>query len=229
MPAFKHQTIVDFVTLEDASITQQKLLSIHHDRGFCEQIHVQILETYLTEQVQNSFVDIDANLALLKLYQLYPSTIKAENVVNVLVKGIMTLPSTFFTGATTMIPESTSEDVNVTAALHTGFMLQSCLFEDFWKQDVTFADNVQGFLESVRAYILKAIRCSHSVISTDVFKAKLNVSDEEVAEIVAAEKWTILNNLIQINPNKDNQMQAKKVQENIEFEDVLKVIHTLSR
>lgn len=45
----------------------------------------------------------------------------------------------------------------------------------------------------------------------------------------AAENWTVSANLIQVNPNEDNQMQAKKVQENIEFEDVLKVIHTLSR
>ena len=77
------------------------------------------------------------------------------------------------------------QDVNVKAALQTGFMLQSCLFEDFWKADVTFAIKVQGFLESVRAYILMAICRSHSVISTDVLKAKLNVSDEKVAEIVA--------------------------------------------
>jgi hypothetical protein len=47
--------------------------------------------------------------------------------------------------------------------------------------------------------------------------------------LFTAEKWTVADNLIQISPNEDNQMQAKKVQENIEFEDVLKVIHTLSR
>lgn len=47
--------------------------------------------------------------------------------------------------------------------------------------------------------------------------------------IIAAEKWTVAGDLIEINLNEDNQMQAKKVQENIEFEDVLKVIHTLSR
>ncbi|UIZ26081.1 hypothetical protein KXD40_001627 [Peronospora effusa] len=223
MPAFQQQTIVDFVTVEDVSAIQQQLLEVHHGRGFYEEIHVKILETYLTEQMQNSFVDIDANLALLKLYQLYPSTSNVENVANILIKGVMTLPSTFFTGASTMIPESTSEDVNVKAALETGFLLQSCLFEDFWKMDLTVANKVQGFVESVRAYILTAISRSHSVISIDVLKAKLNVSDEEVAEIVAAEKWTLSGNLIQITPNEDNQMQAKKVQENIEFEDVLKI------
>eukprot|EP00644_Phytophthora_capsici_P016280 jgi/Phyca11/535308/estExt2_fgenesh1_pg.C_PHYCAscaffold_340024 len=229
MPAFQQQTIVDFVTVKGASATQQKLQTVHNGRGFCEKDGVSTLETYLAEQVQNKFVDIDANLALLKLYQVYPATVNADNVAKVLVKGVMALPSTFFTGASTMIPESIREDANVTAALHTGFMLQSCLFEDFWKEDVSFAEKVPGFLESVRAYILTAISRSHSAISTEVFKTKLNVSDKEVADIVAAEKWTVADNLIQINPNEDNQMQAKKVQENIEFEDVLKVIHTLSR
>ena len=64
-------------------------------------------------------------------------------------------------------------------------MLQSCLFEDFWKKDVAFANDVPGFLESVRAYILMAVCRSCSVVSTDVFKAKLNVSDQQVADIVA--------------------------------------------
>uniref|UniRef100_A0AAV1UIQ6 Eukaryotic translation initiation factor 3 subunit K n=1 Tax=Peronospora matthiolae TaxID=2874970 RepID=A0AAV1UIQ6_9STRA len=229
MPAFPPQTIVDFATAPDASATQQQLLHVHNSRGLCDQATVHVLESYLAEQVQHTTVDVDANLALLKLYQLYPSTLKAATVATVLIKGMMALPSTFFTGASTMVPESIREDAHVSAVLRTGFMLQSCLFEDFWKTDVAFADQVPGFLESVRAYILVAICRSHSVISTDVFKAKLNVSDQQVADIVAAEQWTVAGNLIQIKPNELNQMQAKKVQENIQYEDVLKAIHVLSK
>lgn len=44
-----------------------------------------------------------------------------------------------------------------------------------------------------------------------------------------AEQWTVAGNLIHIKPNEHNQMQAKKVQENIQYEDVLKVIHVLSK
>lgn len=51
------------------------------------------------------------------------------------------------------------------AVLHAGFLLQSCLFEDFWKESVAFAEKVPGYLESVRAYILTAISRSHSAIS----------------------------------------------------------------
>lgn len=229
MPAFQQQTIVDFVTAKDGSTTQQLLQSVHNNRGFCEMDNVKMLERYLIEQLQNKTVDIDANLALLKLYQIYPATASAEKVVKVLVKGIMAMPSTFFNGASSMISENIREDANVATMLRTGFMLQSCLFEEFWKEEVSLAEEVPGFLESVRAYIVTAIGHSHSVISMDVFMAKLNVSEKEVAKIAAAEKWTIADNLIQISPNVDNQMQAKKVQENIEFEDVLQVIQTLSR
>jgi translation initiation factor 3 subunit K len=109
MPAFQQQTTVDFVTAKEASATQQQLQTVHNGRGFCEQANMAALETYLAEQVQNSTVDIDANLALLKLYQVYPVTVNAEKVATVLIKGVMALPSTFFTGASTMVPESIHE------------------------------------------------------------------------------------------------------------------------
>ena len=109
MPTFPHQTLVDFATAADASATQQQLLHVHNSCGFCEESAVPVLEAYLAEQVQASSVDVDANLALLKLYQLYPSTLKAATVATVLIKGVMALPSTFFTGASTMVPESIRE------------------------------------------------------------------------------------------------------------------------
>lgn len=95
MPAFQQQTIVDFVSAEGASATQQQLQAVHNGRGFCERANVKVLEMYLAEQVKNKTVDIDANLALLKLYQVYPATANAENVATVLVKGVMALPPPF--------------------------------------------------------------------------------------------------------------------------------------
>ncbi|GMF51587.1 unnamed protein product [Phytophthora fragariaefolia] len=109
MPAFQQQTTVDFVAAQSASATQQQLQAVHNGRGFCEQASVKVLETYLAEQVKGKTVDVDANLALLKLYQVYPATANAENVATVLVKGVMALPSTFFTGASTMVPENIRE------------------------------------------------------------------------------------------------------------------------
>jgi len=81
----------------------------------------------------------------------------------------------------------------------------------------------------VRAYIVDALRKSYSVISSAVLASSLNVSAKEVAGIVAAEQWTLADELVTITPNEDNQVRPKKFQETIEFEDVLKVVQTLSR
>jgi translation initiation factor 3 subunit K len=113
--------------------------------------------------------------------------------------------------------------------LSAGFLLQSARFEDFWKVDLAFATKVPGFTEAVRAFILEAISKSHSVVSTAVLKTVLNVSDKDVQDIVAAEQWTLEKDLVTVTPNEDNQMRPKKVQETIELDDVLKVVHTLSR
>lgn len=101
--------------------------------------------------------------------------------------------------------------------------------QDFWKVDLGFATKVAGFTEAVRAFILETISKSHSIVSTAVLKTALNVTDADVQTIVAGEKWTLENSLITITPNDDNQMRPKKIQETIEFDDVLKVVHTLSR
>lgn len=81
----------------------------------------------------------------------------------------------------------------------------------------------------MRASILSAIRRSHSAIALKTLQAKLNLSEKEVQAAVATEKWTVEGELVTIDANEDNQMRPKKIQENIEFGDVLKVIHTLSR
>lgn len=56
------------------------------------------------------------------------------------------------------------------------------------------------------------------------------MNDKEVNKVIQEEKWTVdPKGLIRITPSEENQMRPQKVQENIELDDVLKVIHTLSR
>lgn len=115
-------------------------------------------------------------------------------------------------------------------ALEAGFLLQSCLFEDFWQLDLASAEAAApGTIAAARAFILDAVRKSYSAVATAVLKAALNVSDAEVAAVVAAEHWTLEGELAKIPANGENQVRPTKVQEKIEFEDVLKVIATLSR
>lgn len=77
------------------------------------------------------------------------------------------------------------QDANVAAALEAGFLLQSCLFEEFWAKDLSFAKAVPAFEENVRAFILETVSRSHKAVSAAVLQAKLNISAAEVKDVVA--------------------------------------------
>ena len=67
-----------------------------------------LLESYLDEQIATNVVDEAANVMLLKLYTLYPSAAQQQptRAAQILAKGLMTLPSTFYLGASYLISES---------------------------------------------------------------------------------------------------------------------------
>jgi hypothetical protein len=111
MPAYKKQTIVDYTTVDaqQASPAQKQLLEAYEGRGFFNESVVKTLEAYLAEQLANGSVDIDADLALLKLYLVYPATANVEHITSVLVKAVATLPSAFFSGVSSIVPESFRE------------------------------------------------------------------------------------------------------------------------
>lgn len=257
MVAIQAPKAVSFAAVADAdaSPAQAQLRALEASSGLYVEAAVTALEAYLAEQIAGATVDADANLALLKLYLVFPARTDAAKVAAVLLKGVQATPSPFFTGATTLVPESLREvrikcrsgcsywfirllsscvhdeqDAAVKLALEAGFLLQSCLFEEFWKLDLAAAEAAApGLLAAARAFIVDAVRKSHSVVSAAVLQSALNISAGEVAEVAAAEQWTVDGELVKIPANGDNQVRPKKIQEKIEFEDVLKVIDTLSR
>lgn len=109
MPAYKTQTQVDFAAVDAPTETQQKLQAALGGNNAYDEAVVDLLAQYLAEQVKGAFVDIDASLALLKLFLVYPGKASAEQVAQVLVKAVMAMPSPFFTGASTMVPVDTRE------------------------------------------------------------------------------------------------------------------------
>jgi translation initiation factor 3 subunit K len=50
------------------------------------------LEKYVHEQVAGRHYDLEANLALLKLYQFYPDKASVPVISHILIKAIMNLP-----------------------------------------------------------------------------------------------------------------------------------------
>merc|ERR1719191_1778744 len=89
------------------------------------------LEEYLQEQLDKGTYDLDANLAILKLYLLYPEEAKVSVYEGILLKALMAFPATDFALCMYQIPEkhhSTLKDV-----IRLSQLLETAKFKAFWK------------------------------------------------------------------------------------------------
>ncbi len=58
--------------------------------------NLQILEKYICDQSRDNSYDLEANLAVLKLYQFNPQMTEKSIVVKILLKALTSLPNTDF-------------------------------------------------------------------------------------------------------------------------------------
>ena len=64
-----------------------------------------VLEAYVARQCAENTYDLDANLAVLKLYQFHPEQNNVSVVAKILIKALTNLPSADFLLCTYLIPE----------------------------------------------------------------------------------------------------------------------------
>ena len=91
------------------------------------------LELYVEEQAAENCYDLEANLAILKLYQFNPHCFRADVVVNILLKALTNLPHTDFVVCKCLIDMQLAEEseaIREVIGLHN--QLETCHFKDFW-------------------------------------------------------------------------------------------------
>lgn len=91
------------------------------------------LELYVEEQAVENHYDLEANLAILKLYQFNPHCFRADVVVNILLKALTNLPHTDFVICKCLIDMQLAEEseaIKEMIGLHN--MLETCHFREFW-------------------------------------------------------------------------------------------------
>ncbi|CAG2176276.1 unnamed protein product, partial [Oppiella nova] len=71
------------------------------------------LERYVTRQSQDNYYDLEANLAVLKLYQFNPSQTKKQTVIKILLKALTALPNTDFVLCKCLIDSTLLEEENI--------------------------------------------------------------------------------------------------------------------
>uniref|UniRef100_A0A3Q3WD11 Eukaryotic translation initiation factor 3 subunit K n=1 Tax=Mola mola TaxID=94237 RepID=A0A3Q3WD11_MOLML len=113
------------------------------------------LECYVETQARENAYDLEANLAVLKLYQFNPAYFQTQVTSQILLKALTNLPHTDFTLCKCMIDQTHQEERPIRQILYLGNLLETCHFQSFWtslEENRELIDGIAGFEDSVRKY-----------------------------------------------------------------------------
>ncbi|KAF3847403.1 hypothetical protein F7725_020431, partial [Dissostichus mawsoni] len=114
------------------------------------------LERYVETQAKENAYDLEANLAVLKLYQFNPAYFQVTVTSQILLKALTNLPHTDFTLCKCMIDQTHQEERPIRQILYLGNLLETCHFQSFWtslEENRELIDGITGFEDSVRNHL----------------------------------------------------------------------------
>ncbi|XP_035768150.1 eukaryotic translation initiation factor 3 subunit K [Neolamprologus brichardi] len=126
------------------------------------------LERYVETQARENAYDLEANLAVLKLYQFNPAYFQTQVTSQILLKALTNLPHTDFTLCKCMIDQThQQEERPIRQILYLGNLLETCHFQSFWtslEENRELIDGITGFEDSVRKFICHVVGITYQTI-----------------------------------------------------------------
>lgn len=189
------------------------------------------LTEYVKAQVRDNFYDLEANLAVLKLYQFNPTYFTANVVEDILLKALTNLPHTDFVLCKCLIDPVNAEDAGIKRLVHMHNLLETCHFTEFWRllaENSEIGKRVVGFEDAIREYIYHVISITYQRIEKQTLKELLggNISDNELAILMTKKGWKETETgLIFVGTQEEN-IKTKNITEKIDFESVASVLST---
>uniref|UniRef100_A0A3B4FIF8 Eukaryotic translation initiation factor 3 subunit K n=1 Tax=Pundamilia nyererei TaxID=303518 RepID=A0A3B4FIF8_9CICH len=162
------------------------------------------LERYVETQARENAYDLEANLAVLKLYQFNPAYFQTQVTSQILLKALTNLPHTDFTLCKCMIDQTHQEERPIRQILYLGNLLETCHFQSFWtslEENRELIDGITGFEDSVRKYT-----------QVKVWMNKYGWTENEDGQIFIF--------------NQEESVKPKNIVEKIDFESVSSIMAT---
>merc|ERR1719219_200683 len=183
------------------------------------------LERYVDVQVDENGYDLEANLALLKLYQFNPTMLNLDYVCKVLLKSLSNLPHSDFLLCKSLLSQDILDDPTVKSIQEMANLLESCSFKEFWEKSRTefskLTRAIQGFEDCMRKFVCHVISTTYQRIPEDRLCELLGLSDENMMnQWIAKNGWSTNEaNYVTIS-NQDESIKTKKITEKIDLESV---------
>ncbi|RWS27168.1 phospholipid-transporting ATPase IIB-like protein [Leptotrombidium deliense] len=180
------------------------------------------LENYVLSQVKENEYDLEANLAVLKLYQFNPNTFKTNIAVNILVKALTSMPNADFILCKCLIdPSYLESDEKIKKIAHIHKLLETCQFKEFWDEvqsNVAIFDSVNGFYDAIRKYICYVVSITYQRIERSSLREMFDLNDDKLNEWMQNYGWKAVDNDLVFVANQEEMIKTKNITEKIDFE-----------
>ncbi|XP_042880416.1 eukaryotic translation initiation factor 3 subunit K-like [Penaeus japonicus] len=186
--------------------------------------NISTLERYVELQARENTYDLEANLALLKLYQFNPGTYQLTVACQILMKALTNLPHTDFVLCKCLLGQDQMEDDNIKRIMYLHDLLEMCQFRTFWEEKHQYADLVTGvkdFSDSIRKYICHVIGITYQHIEKHVLAQLLGNIDESNLQVwMNKYGWKEVESDLVLVANQEETVKTKNITEKIEFDSV---------
>ncbi|KAF7286540.1 eukaryotic translation initiation factor 3 subunit k [Rhynchophorus ferrugineus] len=182
------------------------------------------LERYVELQSVENTYDLEANLAVLKLYQFNPATFNMHITCQILLKALTNLPHTDFILCKCLLTSKQLGVEPINQIIYLADILEQCDFQLFWTRIRSIPELTQkitGFWDSIRKFVCHVVGITFQSIERGHLAQLLGDIDDKTLDIwVKKYGWkSEPNNLIFVG-NQDENIKTKNISEKIDFESV---------
>lgn len=181
------------------------------------------LERYVEIQSRENAYDLEANLAVLKLYQFNPLAFNQDITCLILLKALTNFPHTDFIMCKCLLNEQKISEEPINQIMYLADILEQCDFQLFWTRIHTLPELTQritGFLDSIRKFVAHVVGITYQTIDRCHLAQLLgDVNDNTLSVWVKKYGWKEDGNLVFI-ANQDESIKTKNINEKIEFDSV---------
>ncbi|KAK3892912.1 hypothetical protein Pcinc_003252 [Petrolisthes cinctipes] len=186
--------------------------------------NISTLERYVELQARENTYDLEANLALLKLYQFNPGTYQNTVACQILMKALTNLPHTDFVLCKCLLGQEQMEDANVKRIMYLHDLLEMCQFSTFWNEKDQYSNlttNIKDFSDSIRKYVCHVITITYQYIEKQVLSQLLgNVDEVALQAWMSKYGWKADEDGNVFIANQEDTVKTKNITEKIDFDSV---------
>eukprot|EP00928_Gymnodinium_smaydae_P088766 TRINITY_DN72809_c0_g1_i1.p1 TRINITY_DN72809_c0_g1~~TRINITY_DN72809_c0_g1_i1.p1 ORF type:complete len:217 (-),score=58.43 TRINITY_DN72809_c0_g1_i1:92-742(-) len=148
------------------------------------------LIAHLDSQIKDGSYSADANLAILKLYSLYPEEADVSVMEKILVKALMAYPETDFALCMYQIHEKYHTQLEAMTLL--AKQLEMAKFPKFWKdaEGMEQLNAAKGWKEAIRKFIAGVVSATYRSIRIDQLTELLSMTAKELEVVIKERGWT---------------------------------------